>query len=55
MNVVGEPIDGKGDIQSNEPNPIHKPAPTFQDQSTKTEVFETGIKVIDLLAPFLRR
>ena len=54
MNVVGEPIDGKGDIQSNELNPIHKPAPTFQDQSTKTEVFETGIKVIDLLAPFLK-
>ena len=54
MNVVGEPIDGKGDIQSNELNLIHKPAPTFQDQSTKTEVFETGIKVIDLLAPFLK-
>tara|TARA_Y100001970_G_scaffold291379_1_gene428316 strand:+ start:5241 stop:6650 length:1410 start_codon:yes stop_codon:yes gene_type:complete len=54
MNVVGEPIDGKGDINSEEFNPIHKPAPTFQDQSTKTEVFETGIKVIDLLAPFLK-
>ena len=52
MNVVGEPIDGKGEIASEELYPIHKPAPTFQDQSTKTEVFETGIKVIDLLAPF---
>jgi len=54
MNVVGEPIDGKGEISSEELYPIHKPAPTFQDQSTKTEVFETGIKVIDLLAPFLK-
>ena len=54
MNVVGEPIDGKGEITSEELYPIHKPAPTFQDQSTKTEVFETGIKVIDLLAPFLK-
>ena len=54
MNVVGEPIDGKGEIVSEELYPIHKQAPTFQDQSTKTEVFETGIKVIDLLAPFLK-
>ena len=54
MNVVGEPIEGKGEIASEELYPIHKPAPTFQDQSTKTEVFETGIKVIDLLAPFLK-
>jgi len=54
MNVVGEPIDGKGEIASEELYPIHKPAPTLQDQSTKTEVFETGIKVIDLLAPFLK-
>ena len=54
MNVVGEPIDGKGEITSEELYPIHKQAPTFQDQSTKTEVFETGIKVIDLLAPFLK-
>ena len=54
MNVVGEPIDGKGAIESSELSPIHKPAPSFQDQSTKTEVFATGIKVIDLLAPFLK-
>ena len=54
MNVVGESIDGGGPIESENLSPIHKPAPTFQDQSTKTEVFETGIKVIDLLAPFLK-
>ena len=54
MNVVGEPIDGKGAIESYELSPIHKPDPSFQDQSTKTEVFATGIKVIDLLAPFLK-
>ena len=54
INVVGEPIDGKGALESNELSAIHKPAPSFQDQSTKTEVFATGIKVIDLLAPFLK-
>ena len=54
MNVVGESIDGGGPIESDKLSPIHKPAPTFQEQSTKTEVFETGIKVIDLLAPFLK-
>jgi len=54
MNVIGEPIDGVGPIESDSLSPIHKPAPSFQEQSTKTEVFETGIKVIDLLAPFLK-
>ena len=54
MNVVGESIDGGGPIESDKLSAIHKPAPTFQEQSTKTEVFETGIKVIDLLAPFLK-
>ena len=54
MNVIGEPIDGVGPIESESLSPIHKPAPSFQEQSTKTEVFETGIKVIDLLAPFLK-
>ena len=54
MNVVGEAIDGGGPIESDKLSPIHKPAPTFQEQSTKTEVFETGIKVIDFLAPFLK-
>ena len=54
MNVIGEPIDGGGPIEANKLSPIHKPPPSFQEQSTKTEVFETGIKVIDLLAPFLK-
>ena len=54
MNVIGEPIDGVGPIESESLSPIHKPAPSFQEQSTKTEVFETCIKVIDLLAPFLK-
>ncbi len=54
MNVIGDPIDGVGPIESESLSPIHKSAPTFQEQSTKTEVFETGIKVIDLLAPFLK-
>ena len=54
MNVIGEPIDGVGPIESDSLSPIHKSAPSFQEQSTKTEVFETGIKDIDLLAPFLK-
>jgi F-type H+-transporting ATPase subunit beta len=53
FNVIGEPIDGKkGEFK--ELAPIHKPAPALVDQSTKTEVFETGIKVIDLIAPIAR-
>jgi F-type H+-transporting ATPase subunit beta len=54
MNVVGEPIDEFGPIETKERWPIHRPAPQFVEQSTKLEVFETGIKVIDLLAPFLK-
>ncbi len=54
INVVGEPIDEFGPINTKERWPIHRPAPEFVEQSTKLEVFETGIKVIDLLAPFLR-
>jgi F-type H+/Na+-transporting ATPase subunit beta len=54
INVVGEPIDEFGPINTKERWPIHRPAPKFVEQSTKLEVFETGIKVIDLLAPFLR-
>ncbi len=54
MNVVGEPIDEFGPIETEERWPIHRPAPKFVEQSTKLEVFETGIKVIDLLAPFLK-
>jgi len=52
FNVLGEPIDGKGPVEAAERLPIHRPAPTFDEQATTTEVFETGIKVIDLIAPF---
>ena len=54
MNVVGEPIDELGPIQSDKRYPIHRPAPSFQDQSTASEMFETGIKVVDLLEPYSR-
>jgi F-type H+-transporting ATPase subunit beta len=54
INVVGEPVDGLGPIKANERYPIHRPAPSLQDISTKTEMFETGIKVIDLLEPYSR-
>jgi F-type H+-transporting ATPase subunit beta len=54
INVVGEPIDEFGPINTKERWPIHRPAPKFVEQSTKLEMFETGIKVIDLLAPFLK-
>ena len=52
LNVVGEPVDEAGPVNAKRHSPIHKPPPLFQDQSTKIEVFETGIKVIDLLAPY---
>ncbi len=54
MNVVGKPVDGRGPITSTTFSSIHRPAPSFVDQSTKVESFETGIKVIDLLAPYRR-
>jgi F-type H+-transporting ATPase subunit beta len=54
FNVLGEPIDGKGPLEGVERDPIHRAAPAFDEQSTATEVFETGIKVIDLIAPFPR-
>jgi len=54
FNVLGEPIDGKGPAETELRFPIHRPAPTFDDQTTATEVFETGIKVIDLIAPFAK-
>jgi len=54
MNVIGEPIDEAGPIETAERWPIHRPAPSFAEQSIKSEMFETGIKVIDLLAPFLK-
>jgi F-type H+-transporting ATPase subunit beta len=53
FNLLGEPIDGKGDVPKGTPSlPIHREAPKFEDQSTQTEMFETGIKVIDLLEPY---
>jgi ATP synthase F1 beta subunit len=54
MNVVGEPVDEQGPIESTETRAIHRAAPQFIDQSTKVEVLVTGIKVIDLLAPYRR-
>ena len=54
FNVLGEPIDGRGPVQADEMWPIHRNPPKFEDLSSKTEVFETGIKVIDLLTPFVR-
>ncbi len=54
FNVVGDTIDGKGAIEGAPRSPIHRAAPPFKEQSTKAEVFETGIKSIDLLAPFIR-
>ncbi len=54
LNVVGEPIDEMGPVNTAARWPIHREAPEFVEQSTKLELFETGIKVIDLIAPFLR-
>jgi F-type H+-transporting ATPase subunit beta len=54
FNVLGEPIDGKGAVESVERYPIHRAAPAFEEQATATEVFETGIKVIDLICPFAK-
>ncbi len=52
INVIGEPVDGGPRIEAKRYSPIHRPPPDFVDQSTKVEMFETGIKVIDLLAPY---
>jgi F-type H+-transporting ATPase subunit beta len=52
LNVVGEPVDGGPRVTTKKTMPIHRTAPTFTEQSTKVEIFETGIKVIDLLAPY---
>ena len=54
MNVVGEPIDERGPLEAAKSAPIHQPAPEFVDQSTESEILATGIKVIDLLAPYAR-
>ncbi len=52
MNVIGEPVDERGPIESEMTYPIHRPAPEFVDQSTTIEMLETGIKVVDLIAPY---
>jgi len=54
FNVLGEPIDEKGEVKTKHYSPIHRPAPTFEEQETTKEIFETGIKVVDLIAPYSR-
>ena len=54
FNVLGKTVDGKGPVESDQRLPIHRPAPPFSEQSTRVEVFETGVKVIDLIAPFTK-
>ena len=54
FNVIGEPVDEQGDVNTDETLPIHRDAPIFTDLETKPSIFETGIKVVDLLAPYRR-
>jgi F-type H+-transporting ATPase subunit beta len=54
FNLLGEPIDYKGPVDAKEWRPIHQPAPKFDTLSVRTEIFETGIKVVDLLAPYAK-
>jgi F-type H+-transporting ATPase subunit beta len=54
INVVGEPVDERGPVKATRSSPIHKPAPEFVDQSTEAEILVTGIKVVDLLAPYAK-
>jgi F-type H+-transporting ATPase subunit beta len=54
FNVLGRPVDGKGPVRASTTYPIHRPAPEFSEQSTRVDVFETGLKVIDLIAPFTK-
>src|SRR5271165_2405547 len=54
LNVIGQPVDNMGPVNAKLHYPIHRPSPSFEDQSTRLEMFETGIKVIDLLEPYLR-
>src|SRR4051794_39784158 len=54
INVIGEPVDNLGPIGATKKLPIHRPAPAFDQQSTRAEMFETGVKVIDLIQPFLK-
>src|SRR3970282_809190 len=54
LNVIGEPVDEAGPVQAKKRFPIHRPTPEFVDLETKVQAFETGIKVVDLLAPYAR-
>src|SRR3984893_7160267 len=54
LNVIGEPVDELGPVNAKERWPIHRAAPSFEDQATGEEMFETGVKVIDLIQPFLK-
>src|SRR6201998_2650948 len=54
MNVLGKPVDKLGEVKSDKHYPIHRPAPKLEDQSTTLEMFETGIKVVDLIEPYLK-
>ena len=54
INVIGDPVDELGPIHTETRYPIHRPAPSFEEQSTETRMLETGIKVIDLLEPYVR-
>ena len=54
LNVLGEPVDKLGPVKADKRYPIHRPAPSLQDQSTTLEMFETGIKVVDLIEPYLK-
>ncbi|MEW5869493.1 MAG: F0F1 ATP synthase subunit beta [Chloroflexota bacterium] len=54
FNVLGQPVDRKGPVEARLHYPIHRPAPPFSEQATRVEVFETGVKVIDLIAPFTK-
>lgn len=54
LNVLGEPVDEMGPVKADEYHPIHREAPSFEEQGTETEILETGIKVVDLLAPYAK-
>src|SRR5215510_8594657 len=54
LNVLGEPVDQLGEVRSEKKYPIHRSAPTLEDQSTQLEMFESGIKVVDLMEPYLK-
>jgi F-type H+-transporting ATPase subunit beta len=54
LNIVGEPVDKQGPVQAETIYPIHRPAPSFEDQATSVQILETGIKVVDLLEPYTR-